>query len=105
MFPGVASLPAGWAHLEPIELQTEILQSVRTLKAVPFCIRSSFARIQTQVLARLHSTQAARERTMPSDPAWQAHEMAQALHGSCFCFCPECCCSLQLVAAMQVSGT
>jgi len=87
--PGVALLPDGWRHLESIELRSEILRPVRTLKAVPHCIRSSYSRIQTQVLARVHSTQAARKRTPHTDPASEEREMAHVAAWKLFLLLPR----------------
>ena len=56
--PGIASLPNAWPHLQFLHLAQELRQTVRTLKAVPFCIRSSYGRIQTQALARIQTTHA-----------------------------------------------
>ena len=66
---GVPSLPDGWRYLEPIDLIAELLREVQTLQAVPFCIRESFSRIQTQALAHIKQTKATLSRTrgVPAD--------------------------------------
>ena len=60
---GVASLPDGWSALETMILRDELAHPVQTLKSVPQCIRSSFARIQTQALAKIHLTHESLRRT------------------------------------------
>ena len=51
--PGVRVLPNAWSSLNFIDLKAELIKPARTLKAIPHCIRDSYLRILTQVLARM----------------------------------------------------
>jgi hypothetical protein len=56
--PPVAPMPDAWAQLDAVDLQQELLISIRTTKGVPHCIRGPFHRILTQSLVaveRAHS--------------------------------------------------
>ena len=89
--PGVGSLPDSWHHFDDtVAFDRVFLRSCRTRSTIPHCIRCSFSKILTQVLAERDRTHSLLDLTDAAMPAGEtacirAWKLLLLLRNGCYC--------------------